>query len=409
MPTVPVTRLSRETYEEKPAKSVPSVPVSAPSEESVRRELATAVRQELLRQGTVSTDFLDRFAASHWTAEQANTPAGWDYAALRRAARYEEGTAHQREQYERIKQEGEWMSQVGAVIPDSAALQTYLSLQIPAYQAQWEQAGLSSREAAQQVAQFHHQTVEKHLSRSLASGDWQTAHQVLAQQGGALPEERRAEYARQVRSVFAREEGRRIWRETLLHTSDTQQARTRALEQLAEPDDQLRSQIQEEIEHLAVERVHTLAVRGADMCSRLAQAVDVNQAEQWLYTQDIWQGNVLESARQAVGKLDNAASAAQQVWFVKNYFNPSADAEQALAQGRCCGRDYFRLKAVIYRRQSGQNTSREEWLLKGISRWMRQQGFTDKDLSQASYAVLCGGGEEEQARIWQKIKTLLTC
>ncbi len=408
MPMVPVTRLSEEMYGDKPVKSVSPAPAHAHPAESVRWELATAVRQEVLRQGSVSTDFLDRFAVSHGTADLTDTPAGWDYAALRRATQYEENAALQDQQRDRVQQEAAWVSQVGAVLPDSISLKTYLSLQIPAYQTRLEQMGFSSQQAAQQAAHLQQETVEKHLSQTLSRGDWQTAQEVLAQQEKVLPAESRAAYARRARSVFAHSQARRIWQQALQQMPDANQARAYALEHLDEPDEELREQVQAQIGQLAAEQNRKTAANKAEVCNRLAQA-QADQAEQVLYTQRVFDGDELALLHRAVERLTQPATPAQQVWFVKNYLNVSAQVPEAFAQGRCSARDYLRLQAVQYRRQSGQDISGEEWLLRGIGRWMHQQGFAEKDVFQVSYAVLKGKEGQEQIHIWQKIKTLLTC
>ena len=163
MPQVPVSFPSQQNNNKNIAVSAPSdkEPVVA---SDGREELAKSVLQEISQKGSITTDFLDKFAFSHLKAQAADTSLASDYAALRYAAREEETQRLHQQQQQHLAREGEWTVRVGSILPDQVSLQAYLEAQLPAQQARLEQDGLSAQEAAEQIRQLRAQMVEKHIT-----------------------------------------------------------------------------------------------------------------------------------------------------------------------------------------------------------------------------------------------------
>ncbi|MBR4591809.1 MAG: hypothetical protein IKO35_01200 [Elusimicrobiaceae bacterium] len=416
MPTVPVYH--QETPLEKAvvstAKNTEQVqpsPLTEGTASDVRLQLAQTVRREMQEKGMLSADFLDKTALSHLPAESSNTPAGWDYAALRHAAHYQDQMAFRQQQAARLEQEAVWTEQVGVSTPDNASLQAYLEVQLPAYQNRLQQAGVAEDTAKQTVANLRTRTVQNHILRSLSDDDWKIAQQVLTGQGAVLPAGLYQQYATQIRRQFARSDARRLWQEaSSVPGRNVQEIKSRALEKIQEPDEQLRAYIEQEIAVCAQEDHRAACAEQAALFERLAQS-DTSHVHQLLDAQTALDVDAFETACRAASQLDKEASKEQKNWFTKHYFTASEkEIQEAFEKKRCSARDYFRLQAQYRRRESGQDTSREDWLCHAIGRWMHKQGFDEKEVARASYAVLTGAGEiEGRMQIWKDIKTLLTC
>lgn len=382
-----------------------------PSDFSVRMELAGAVREETARQGSVSTSFLDHFAMTHFDTKGEDSPVLCDYAVLRRAAQQESIQEKRQEQREQLQQEATWVSQVGALSPDASALDAYLKIQIPAYISRLEQAGLSPEQAQASAKNLRAETIEKNILRSLATEDWQTSQQVFQAQRSFLHEQSQQRLSEKIRHTFARSEAQRLWQQAQLQSRQVNTpAKELAFSFINEPDDDLRSFVQQEIVRLEQADKQQKAAKQAEVFTRLAQN-DTALAQQLLDVQTVLEEADVHQARQAVARLHEPASERQQEWFVEHYFKASAlNPEQAFEKGLCGARDYFHLQAARLREQSGQDTAEEKWLCRGIAVWMKRQGFDAKDITQSTYAVLTGAADTKgRAAVWQKMKTLLTC
>ena len=379
--------------------------------EQMRSQLAQAVRQQVAKTGTVSTDFLDHFAASHLDPSAADSPAAWDYVALRRTAVMEQQQQHLRQQQDQLTREAAWMQQVGVMTPDPATLETYLEGQLPVYQARMEQNGMDKKQAAQAVQQLRAQTVEQHISRSLENGDWQAAQQVFHAQGACLPEFVRQRCARQVRESFAQSQAQTVWQQAWEASSQNIEiAQQQALAHVQEPDEELRQDMVAQINQLAVQQRRQTDAQQGQLFARLAGAGNVEQQRRMLASQTILDEEQFAAAQQALAQKNAPATPAQQNWFVSHCFQADTDAEKALAKGWCTGRDYFHLKALQKSRQSETDFQPQRWLCRGIETWMNKQGFEKEDITRASYAVLCGANDDAgRIALWQQIKTLLTC
>ncbi len=408
MPIVPVSH--QETPEIKPVTLAPAVNIT-PTENTtdVRFELADALRTQLGKQQTVTTEFLDKFAVSHFSENNVHSPAAWDYAALRQTAEQEETSALQQHRAQALDRERAWTRQVGELTPDNRSLQAYLELQLPAFQARMQENGMSAQESEQAVKQLRAETVEKHIARSLSNADWQTADQVLEAQSVHLPETVKQRCAGQIRHAFARAQAQKLWQHANEPSLSGQQVQEKALAQLNEPDDDLREQIHAEITQLAAGKYRQQAAQQADLFSQLAQLNTREQAA-LLDAQTVLDATGAARARRVIYSSDNPATPAQQNWFVKNYFNGELDVDKALDKGQCAACDYFRLQAVVQSRAGGKQSRADEWLCRGMRAFMRKQGFDEQETTQAVYTVLSGAtNDQDRLQLWKEIKTLLTC
>ena len=407
MPTVPVSHAQPEVLSSAARQAQPLETRENISQFQLRQQLAEAVRAETAKKGTVTTHFLDQFAATHLSSQDENDAAVFDYEALRYAAQAEEKQNHAAQQQDGLRWEGSWVSQVGQLAPDHASLQTYISEQLPLYKNRLEQAGVTPQQAAQAVKEVHTQTVEKHLLRSLAGGDWQTAGQVLQGQADSLPAEKRERLAWQVRQCFAQNKAEHLWRDALQKAPDSPYRQ--AVADLQESDEELQEEIGQVLAQFNQTHHRQIAAEQARWFGKLAKA-PTSQAYQLLTTQQVLPAEALSRVRRALCQADQETSPAQRAWFMKNYFKDTLNADDAFDKGLCSARDYFNLKTVQQRRKSGQELRQEKWLCRGIETWMKKQGFEEKDIAQVSYEVLSGDTENEaRATLWKQIKTLLTC
>ena len=377
----------------------------------IRQQLAQAVRQQISQHGTVSVDFLDRLALTRLDQSAADTPAAWDYAALRHTAQREQQQQQLHAQQMQQEEETAWTRQVGVLTSDNSALEAYLSAQLPAYQKRLQHQGVSAEQAAKVTARLRAQTVEEHISRSLRAGDWQTAAQVLTAQQAHLTDDIRQRYAQQVQSSFAQDCANRLWQQAWQSAGqDVAAAREQALSLVQEPQEELRENIKGQINCLATQQAQQVASARAQVFDRLAYAQNPSQMRQIITEQTVLDSTQLTQVQQALQQQDMPASATQQTWFVTHYFDTQADAEKALEKGWCNARDYFRLKAAQQARQSGQTVPAGWWICRGIQTWMNKQGFGEDDITRASYAVLCNAKDDAgRLELWKQIKTLLTC
>lgn len=406
MPTVPVYTHTTDTQtpQTQPAHAHPAV-----ADEPVRRELAHAVKQELAQKGTVLPEFLDRFAAGHFSPEQANSPAGWDYAVLRRAAQRDAQTAARQQQARSLEEEASWLQQVGILTPDSSTLKTYLDLQLPAYQKQLEQAGVAQPRVHQTVEQLRQRTIEGHVARSLVAGDWKTAQQVFAQHAGQLADGPRERLAGKIRLSFARAQAKQAWQEASFIGRRSQDIRQEALARVHEPDEKLRDMIQQEITLQAQQELRREQAAKAALFEQLA-ACPAQERGELLASQDQLDEHEWAQACQAAQQAGTPATPKQQEWFVQHYFEESSDVAQAFEKGLCAARDYFVLQAAQHRRQSEADAQTERWLGRTIQTWMKKQHFDQPDISRAIYTVFSGAADDEgRLKIWNRIKSILTC
>ena len=417
MPIVPTYKHEETQQDTSSVSSATNTPAiqdegkEYPSDFSVRMELAGAVREETARRGSVSTSFLDHFAMTHFDTDKKDSPALCDYAVLRRAAQQESAQEKQQEQRKQLQQEATWVSQVGALSPDAPALDAYLKIQIPAYISRLEQAGLPTEQAQSSAENLRAETIEKNILRSLATEDWQTSQQVFQAQRTFLNEQSQQHLSEKIRHAFARHEAQRLWQQAQLQSRQVNtSAKELAFSFINEPDDDLRSFVQQEIVRLDQADKRQKAANQAEVFARLAQNDDV-LAQQLLDAQTVLDEAQICQARQAVARLQEPASERQQEWFVEHYFKAGTVApEQAFDKRLCVARDYLYLQAARLREQSGQDAAEEKWLCRGIAVWMKRQGFDAKDITQSTYAVLTGAADTEgRAAVWQKMKTLLTC
>ena len=397
-PGMPVTSLAVQ-----PQKQTEVIP------QPDRQQFARAVRQEVSQKGRVSVDFLDNWAVSHLGEAASNTPAAWDYALLRRSAQQEQTRQARQTAANRLAQEGNWVCQVGELAPDNASLQTYLSLQLPAYRATMEQHGLTPQQAQHVTTKLRTQTIEQHITRSLSLGDWKTAQRVLQAQGEHLPQPTKERFAQQVCESFTQDRASQLWQHAWEESGGVlEAAREQALASVEEPDEDLRAAIQVHIQGLAKAQQKELSKQQADLWDDLAQA-DEGELSRLLGTQQVLDGAALVQAQRAAAKSHQSATGQQRAWFVKNYFNPKADIDKAFEKDFCAPRDYFRLRANQKRREAGQASNSEVWLCRNIRAWMQKQKLGEQDITQATYDVLSGARDEAgQVKIWQRIKTLLT-
>lgn len=407
MPIVPVSSHPLPT-KQTPVFQATAFPYN-PAE--VRHTLAQEVQQQVSKTGTVSSDFLDRFAGSHLDKSAVDTPVSWDYVALRDTAKREEEKQQHQQQLAQLDQEAAWTKQVGVLTADNAALETYLALQLPVYQAHLQQGGISEEQAAQAGKQLRAQTVSQHISRSLAGGNWQTAQQVLHAQGACLSDEVRQRCAQQVHQQAVHDTASRLWQRAWQESdANIALARQQAASYLQDIDENLRQPIAEEINCLSVQQQRQVAAAQANVFAQLAYADTVQTQRQFLTSQTVLDASQVASAERAMQQPDQPATPAQQHWFVNHYFQEDADADKALAKGWCNARDYFRLKSAQQARRSGDNFPAEQWLCCGIQTWMNKHGFSTQDITRVSYAVLCGAPDNEgRLARWQQIKTLLNC
>ena len=407
MPTVPVSHTPPAVLSPADKQTAPLKTQENISQLQLRQQLAEAAREETAKKGTVTPHFLDQFAATHLAGQDENEAAVFDYEALRHAAQAEEKQNHVARQQDLLRWEGNWIGQVGQLAPDHASLQTYISQQLPPYKNRLEQAGFTPQQAEQAVKEVRAQTVEKHLLRSLANGDWKTAGQVLRGQADALPAHKRERLAWQARQCFAQNQAEYLWQDALQKSPDLPYQQ--AVSNLQESDEELREEIGQALAQFNQVYHRQIAAEQARLFGKLAKA-PTSQAYQLLTTQRVLPAEELSRARRALSQADKETSPAQQGWFMKNYFKDTLNADDAFDKGLCSARDYFRLKTVQQRRQSGQELRQEKWLCRGIETWMKKQGFGEKDIAQVSYEVLSGETENEaRVALWKQIKTLLTC
>lgn len=407
MPTVPT--ISQPAAVENAPVEV--TPVSAMQTESVRRQLAQKIQQQVAKTGTVSGDFLDQFATSHLDKSAADTPAAWDYAALRHSAQQEEQKQQHQQQLARLDEEATWTKQVGVLTANNAALESYLALQLPVYQQHLQQSGIGEKQAAQAANQLRSQTIAQHISRSLSGGDWQTAGQVLAAQGAHLSDEVRQRCQQQVRQSFVHDQALHLWQRAWQEAgSDIALAKQQAMANVSQTEEALRQPIMEQIHRLAEQQQRRLAAERADVFAQLAGADTLQTQQRLLAAQTVLDNSQLAAANQALQTQQQPANTTQQEWFMRHYFQDNTDAEKALSKGWCTARDYFRLKSAQQARQSGEDFPAQQWLCRGIETWMNKQGFQSQDITRVSYAVLCSANDQAgRLECWQQIKKLLTC
>lgn len=388
--------------------SVPAkIPVPDPS---ARMELAKAVRGEVSKKGYVTDTFLDHFALTHLDPAQ-DSPAGWDYAALRHTAQQEEKNRRKEMQTQSLQQEAAWMTQVGELTADAPSLQAYLKLQIPAYKDRMKAAGIPVEQVEIVAKNLQRNMIEKNILRSLSNGDWATAQQVFNQQKASFPEGVQQNYSEKIRNTFARFEARQIWQRAREEADSTQQdAKALARLLINEPDEDLHQSVLQEITRLAEQHQKRQAADKAAVFTQLARA-DESTLDQLLDVQTSLAPEDVMLARQAAAQAQQPATPRQKEWFMEHYFNAeSAHPAQAFSQGLCAARDYFRLQAVSHRKQSGDELSGDQWLYRGIKSWMEQQGFSAQEVNGAAYDVFTGADDNEgRLKIWKEIKTLLTC
>ena len=408
MPVIPVYTSKTPAPAEKQPEHLPVGNVTENAH--LRLQLADSVRQEIQKHPTVSSGFLDQFAATHLTPNMADTPAAWDYAALRHAAEKTEQAQRRQTQQMQLQQEEQWTSQVGELTPDNNALTAYLDVQLPAYQTRLAQSGLPADEAQQRVKQLKTQTVENHIVRSLSGGDWHMAQQVLHAHAEVLPEVSRQRLAQQTRFAFAQDQAKNAWQQALSrYPHQPESAGAYAQAQVQEPDEQLRENIRAGIEQHCADYRRQHARQQAQLFTQLAQA-DTSQREPLLLAQPLITGEALTRAYRAARRAQQPADVGQQQWFVKNYFNASVDADKAFDKGLCGARDYFLLQAAQHNRAGGTDNLEDELLCRAIRTFMHKQGFEEKDITQAAYRVLSGAADLAGRRqIWKELKTLLTC
>ncbi|MBR4356228.1 MAG: hypothetical protein IKP96_06685 [Elusimicrobiaceae bacterium] len=414
MPIVPIYQNTTKTdvsYTSgaEPAANLPPAQQEQSVPEDLQQSLADSVKHEVRSRGTVSTNFLDQFAASHFRLEQTNVPAAWDYAALRQTALQEETETAYQQQLQKLQDQGNWINKIGSLCLNEQSLQAYLTLQIPAYQTRLEQVGQTEEQARSQAEELRVTTIENHILRSLSGGNWPVAQAVFSAQHESLPEENRRRLAQQIRQTFVVEQGKNLWQQAKRKGHAAQEREEYAMSLIEESDEDLKAGIRQEINRLAQKDLQQNALEQAQLFDQLAQASSENLMA-LIHSQQVLQAPSLKQAFHVAQHIDQEASEAQQEWFVKNYFNPDTDVENSFKRGLCTARDYFRLKAIQKHRQSGQINQNEGWLLRGINTWMHKQGFNEKDIMRASYAVLTGPSDNAQRlNIWKQIKTLLTC
>ncbi len=387
-----------------PSSSTRNTPDTTP--DFGRQSFKQAVEKEVQKTGSVSVDFLDKFALSHFDKQAADSPAAWDYAALRQTAQEEQLRQIKFAQVRQLQDEADWITKVGALTKDERSLSSYLSVQLPAYQAQLEAQGTSPAQSQEAANQLKTQVVENYIAHALDRGDWHIAQRVFALQAQALPEPVKVRCANQIRQSFAQAQGQALWEKAWTKNPQPQQAREEALRQLKEPDTELCAAAKQQINQLAQAKINEIKIQQAQLFNELAQA-DVSALPQLLNVQRVLDGKSLETAQKAAYQAGQNATEKQQAWFVKNYFLPNENIEKSFEKGLCTGRDYFRLRAQAANEKSAEN---DAWLCRGIEKWMQGQGFVPADITRAKYAVLtCSDKEEERTACWKKIKTLLTC
>ena len=413
MPTVPISQTDTKFLpkDEKSQLQMEQPQAVKKDDFSARMNLAASVRQEISNKGDISTDFLDSYAATHLDPNMPDSPEVWDYAALRHSAQVQHAQQAQWQQQLNVAEEGNWVAQVGETLPDASSLQHYLTSQIPVYQSHLKQARTTDKQAAYQAKDVFRNTIRRHMTRSLSNGDWQTAQQVFEQNKSSFTQAAQEEWVDKIRGSFARSQAKSLWQEALHEElGNEEKAQERALAQVAESDPSLKAAVNQEIIRLGTSARREKTAKQAAVLAQLAQA-NCATGQEILETQTVLDAPAMSSCREAVLHIDEEATSSQREWFVKNYFQADEQTlQKAFSKGLCNGRDYLRLQAAHLRRQSGQDASSEQWLCRGMEVWMRRQGFNEKDILHASYAVLSGADDEPgRMQRWNKIKTLLTC
>lgn len=383
--------------------------VSADEDLHLRETLVDALQKDLSGAGGANGRSLENAAAKHFTPQTAGTAAARDYAVLHRAAQDAQQAGAFALAQQAADKEKTLTCQVGALVRSPQVLDVYLSEQLPAYEERLRENGQNREAVCAASRAVQAQTVEENVCRSLACGDWKAAEATLGAHADKLDETVRQTCAAKTRAVFARGQAEKLWQQARLETGGpAEQAGRHALENLNEPDPQLRAEMRQALqaavrresaqEHLACAQTLASAagLSSADAV-RLLDGKNTLPADEW------------DAARQAALALDGDVTRSDAAHYLACYFNGTQKEHARLwKREKISSRDYLRLEAARHRRQGGKCLRAQELLCRGIDVWMRRKGFSAQDVFSAQYAVLTADAPDGSiGDVWKQIKNLL--
>ncbi len=373
----------------------------------LRAQLLQTVRQKMAENGSVRPEELDEFAAAHFPADGTETPAVRDYVMLRAAAQADRQTAQRQEKWEQAQTEEKWVSGIGALAPSAAALEEYLSAQMPSVQSRLQAAGVEGEALRKQTARLQAQTAAQCVRQALLNRQPAAAAEVFSKYEAQWSERQRNACAEKIRFSAGAERAQRLWNASLTETDGTPQARGRwAEEQLSEEKNtELKTTAGQALASLRAEAEAELNTRQAQLYRALAAAPNAQEAQNLLDGQDVLDASQTAQARRAVQER-RACSDAEK--FNQLYFSESEkELSRAFEKGQLSARDYCLLQAVRHERAAGQDERETRLLCQSMDYWQQKKGLSPQQAQAVQYAVLSvSGGAEERREAWKQAKAL---
>lgn len=369
----------------------------------LRTQLSAAARGELEQNGSLSASALDKFAAKHFTPQDASGPAGRDYSVLRFAAQAAQQSEALLAAKASVREEESLIRRVGSLVRGSQALEEYLSGQLSAYQDRLARTGAKEEEVRSRTDRLRSQTVRDNISRTLSAGDWKSAADTLETHGTSLPEEVRRSCAEKTRASYARSAGEKLWRGA---EGGTLQERLRSAQaQVREPDKELASLIRREIDVLARrERLGEYRQTAEDL-ARVC-ALDAVSARAFWDGRNTPCAEEFKQVSEAVMRLDADAVRTDAELFMRLYAGlNAAENSRAFKKGKVSARDFVRLEAARCQTQADTPDRETELVLRAADVWMHKKGFAEQDVANVQHALLCDRGSVLET--WKEIKNYL--
>lgn len=383
-------------------------------EVSLRKKMTSWAKEEVTQKGHLSARSLEKFAYAHLTPETAAGPAGQDYTVLQQAAHKEEALLSSRQLQQSLASEEEQVRKIGSLVASAEGLETYLTQQLPAYEAHLKEGAASPEEVSHKSDLLRAQVVEENICRAVCVGEWQAAERVFSAHQQALAPNVQDALQQKIRACYVRGETEKLWQQACLETDATPHSvRTWAKQKLeAEKDEFLRQEILTGICGLATAQEKIRLQETAQVYSAIGTCLDrLPQAWEMLNKQKVFTPQELSRAQEVLGKVPAAEHKTQEEWFVKLYFTATAEEiYRAFVKRKISGEDFFMLMAAAARRQSGAENAPSRWLCRGMEQYWRKKELPAGELPAVQRAVLAAGwSAQEQFQTWQLIKKLWEC
>lgn len=382
--------------------------VSYESQVNMRAELITEAEKQVVQDGFLSVEKLDDFARRHFSPQEADGSAGRDYLVLRQTARNDSLRRTREISKQGAETEARLVRQVGALVPTKEALNEYLSMQIPAYEAHLRQTGETEENIRLAAAELRTQTLAQHIRRTLGVGDWQTAERVFSENREGFSVSVQAELSAKIRTSFAQARAEELWGDAQKDISASVDEKLRFCRaRLDEKDPELKRAVLVEItgkvneekqrEKLACFSVYEKLLRGSrEEIKPILLLGKLGEVE-------------LKQAVEVAGNLFRLPLRPNEKNFVRLYFHGSCqEIFSAWRAHELSADEYWLLQAVRARREALGADEQGYFLYTGITQFCNRQKYDSPTLWRVAKAVLCGGlFTEEQVSAWEKIKKLL--